>query len=256
MSFTGSLNKTNLLKSVLIGCASILTIQHAQAQTLDPRNPGPLKAGINSSTVDNFVGTQYWYYDADPGQHSVKVTFQSMGVLGAPMRNTLAVTLSSPLGSEKKLCVSEKMPESVVFTGKMTKPTKMVIRLDALAPTGLVRQGGDYQIEVTGAVHFGGGGNGAVGATTDTPFGGAVGGKDQICRAYVSFLNNWGITKFAPDGTVTCADGTIGKWKLEDVDTQSYTVTLGDGRLSLIYMPGRGLIQADDKSVVIFKQMK
>lgn len=256
MSFTGSLNKTNLFKSVLIGCASILTIQHAQAQTLDPRNPGPLKAGINSSTVDNFVGTQYWYYDADPGQHTVKVTFQSMGVLGAPMKNTLAVTLSSPLGSEKKLCTSEKMPESVIFSGKMTKPTKMVIRLDALAPTGLVRQGGDYQIEVTGAVHFGGGDDGAIGATTDTPFGGGGGAKDQICRAYASMLNDWGITKFAPDGTVSTSDGTIGKWKLEDADTQSYTVNLGHDHLSLIFMPGRGLVQADSKDKVVFKQMK
>lgn len=257
MFLKGFSGNIKLFNNILAMGTVLFCSQSAMAQSLDPNAPGPLKAGINSSTADSTVGTQYWYYDADPGQHSVKVTFQSMGVLGAPMKNTLAVTLSSPLGAEKKLCTSESTPESIVFSGKMLKTMRMVVRVDPLSPTGLIRQGGDYQIEVTGAVHFGGGASGATGAAPSGPAtSNASSGQDQIVRAYAAMLNDWGITKFHPDGAVTASDGTVGKWKLEDADTQSYTVFLGHDHLSLIFMQGRGLVQADSKDMVIFKQMK
>jgi hypothetical protein len=123
-----------------------------------------------------------------------------------------------------------------------------------LSPTGLVRQGGDYQVAVTGTVNFDGGPSIAMGADgTSNP---VLGQKDQIIRAYVSMLNDWGITKFLLDGTVSASDGTMGTWKLEDTDTQSYTVNLGHDHLSLILMPGRGLVSADSKDILVFKQMK
>ena len=239
-----------------LSCFFILSTS-VDAQSLDPNSPGPLKPGINSSTADSTVGTQYWYYIAESGTHTVKVTFQSMGVLGAPMRNTLVITLSSPLGSEKKSVTSQNEQQSITFSGKMLKSAKMVIRVDPLSPTGLIRQGGDYQIQVTGAVKFPGDSNlSSTGGTVPNQEGAFTAQKDPICRAYVSMLNNWGITKFLPDGTVCASDGTVGTWKLEDLDTQSYTVILRDCHLSLIYMPGRGLVDANDKSMVTFKQMR
>jgi hypothetical protein len=229
----------------------------AGAQSLDPNKPDPLKAGVNSATADSTVGAQYWYYMADPGPHKVKVTFQSMGVLGAPMKNTLGVTLKSPLGAAEKQLTSFNGPASTEFAGSMTKTTKMVLKVDPLSPTGLVRQGGDYQVEVTGNVHFGGGAGGAAGDSN--PFGSgnaAADNGDAVIRAYMCMQNDHGITKFLAGGIVSAADGSTGTWKLEDADSKAYTVTIGRDKLSLVFMPGRGLVDAVNKDVLIFKQLR
>ncbi len=246
---------------IIIGC-SFAFVKPALSQSLDPNNPAPLKSGINSATADSTVGTQYWYYMADPGMHTVTVNFQSMGVLGAPMQNTLAVTLSSNLGSECKNIISRDKQGSVSFSGKMLKTTKMVVKVDPLSPTGLIRQGGDYQIQVTGAVHFDSPGavseaGGAAGGAFGTGGASSSGaGKDAIIRTYMSMLNDWGLTKFLPDGSVSASDGTVGTWKLEDADSQAYTVLLGHDHLSLLLMPGRGLVSADSKDNIVFKQLR
>jgi hypothetical protein len=250
---------TDSFKKILFAltlCSTSLCNAPVLAQSLDINKPDPLKPGINTATADSTVGTQYWYYIGDPGQHTVKVTFQSMGALGAPLKNTLLVTLASPLGAEKKSITSQNEQESVSFTGSMNKATKMVLQIDPLSPTGLVRQGGDYQIEVTGAVHFDAGPRGGGMANPYMPVDGGSGQQDPVVRAYMCMQNDHGITKFLANGTVTGADGSVGTWKLEDADSKAYTVKLGQDRLSLIFSPGRGLVDATSKDVLIFKQLR
>ena len=181
-----------------------------------------------------------------------------MGGLGNPMKNTLAVTLKSPLGAAEKQVTSSSAPASIDFSGSMAKPTTMVLKVDPLSPTGLVRQGGDYQVEVSGSVHFGGGSKSTAGGVAG-PFGSgdtATDNGDAIVRAYMCMQNDHGISKFLPGGMLSCADGTAGTWKLEDADSKAYTATIGKDRLSLIFMPGRGLVDATSKDILIFKQLR
>jgi hypothetical protein len=60
--------------------------------------------------------------------------------------------------------------------------------------------------------------------------------------------------KFKPDGTLEFASGTLGTWKLFDEDTNIYTITFLSNRLSLKLIPGRGLVQTNDPSSIVFKR--
>ncbi len=174
-------------------------------------------------------------------------------------KNTLGVTFEKPSGRQRKKSItSYDKPGSTEFTGKMLKTTKMVLKIDPLSPTGLVRQGGDYQVEVTGAVHFDGGSVGG-GNTSSNPFGSgnaAADNGDAVIRAYMAMINDHGITKFLSGGIVSAADGNTGTWKLEDAESKAYTVSLGKDKFSLIFMPGRGLVDATSKDLLIFKQLR
>jgi len=209
----------------------------SQAQSLDPRAPAPLQSGINVATADSTVGSQYWYFHAEPGPFKLICTFKSFGVLGNPFRMSLAVTVSNEpqTGSIRKVVSSEKTPETISFDGKFDKPTKVIVRIDPLS-TGPLKQGGDYQIEVTGAAKFG--------KNTST--------RDPIIGTYVSDDK---ICKFLPDGTVTRADGSNGTWKCEDSQAHVYTIVIGDDHYSEIHAPGRGLVDAAHQELTVFKQL-
>ena len=213
----------------------------ASAQSLKPEDPAPLQAGINKGTVDNFVGTQYWYFLGGPGAVTVAVRFKSMGVLGNPMRTPVTFTLYDEKKTWKasKVLTSEKTSSEATFPGKLDK--KMKVLLSVAPPTGgLVRSGGDYEVEVTGVVQFEK----------------AKSTQDPIIRTYASKLNDWGATKFLADGTVQASDGSTGTWKAFDPENRIYTVVISGDRLSLRYLPGRGLVQVDDPSLLVFQEMR
>ena len=142
-----------LLRSCFL--AMTLSMSSAWAQSLKPQDPSPLQPGINQGTVDNFV-CQYWYFMAQPGHTHLHAQFKPMGLLGASYKSAITITLSDEGGSwhTPKVLSRDSKPVEDSFDGDIKKPTKLII---CVAPPsgGLVRMGGDYQLEASGAVSFG-----------------------------------------------------------------------------------------------------
>ena len=210
----------------------------ATAQSLDPDKPYPLKAGANRGTVDNTVGPNYFYFWAGAGQNTVHVTYNSMTFLGAGMQSSLTVQLSDEKKSWKvrKVVTSLNKPGEATFPGDLKERTKIIVSL--FPPSGgLIRTGGDYEVEVTGAAQF-------------DPEPAAV---DLLVGMYTPktiYENENTAVKFSADGTLEFASGTQGRWKLFDVKGRIFTVSFGTTRLSLKLLPGRGLVQPNDASIV------
>jgi hypothetical protein len=47
-------------RSILTVLLVFAAMPGGRAQSIDPRQPAPLKPGLNGSMVDSSVGTQYW----------------------------------------------------------------------------------------------------------------------------------------------------------------------------------------------------
>jgi hypothetical protein len=60
--------------------------------------------------------------------------------------------------------------------------------------------------------------------------------------------------KFEPNGRLEFASGTVGQWKLFDAESHLYTVTFSQTRLSLKLIPGRGLVDAHDRTAIVFQR--
>src|SRR5580704_19253382 len=125
------------------------------AQSLDPNRPAPMQVGPNRGTVDNFVGPNYFYFWAGPGEVKVRASFKSMTLFGAGMRTSLTVELYD----EKKSWTARKVLTSLneagegTFPGNLKEKTKVIVAV--VPPSGaLIRTGGDYEIEATGVVKF------------------------------------------------------------------------------------------------------
>jgi len=222
-----------------------LTVATVSAQSLRVDSPGPLKAGINVSQTDNFTGTHYWYFYAGPGPVAVHCEFKGGGVLGASLNSRLTFTLSDSAQTwhVSKTLVSGSTADAsqTTFHGNLKKRTKVIVTVAPVAG-GLVRMGGEYSISVSGAVAYGQEKTG-----------------DPIVGTYMQTMGmteNIGLTKFKPDGTVVAANGFTGTWKLFDANTHTYAVVINGERLSVIYMPGRGLVSGDDPSTIFFKALK
>jgi hypothetical protein len=222
-----------------------LTGATVSAQSLSVNSPAPLKAGVNDSATDNFTGTHYWYFFAGPGAVSVHCEFKGGGLLGASMNSELTFTLSDSAQTWhiSKTLVSGSTAEQreTTFTANLKKRIKVLVTVSPVAHA-LVRMGGEYQISASGAVAFG-----------------QEKAGDPIVQTFMQFsgmTKNYGATKFKADGTVLASDGSTGTWKLFDADTHTYVVVLDGQRLSLIYMPGQGLVSADDPNVVVFKAIR
>lgn len=237
MERAGSRFKLKHLCSTALLCALFLAAP-AAAQSLDPDKPFPMKAGANRGTVDNIVGANYFYFWAGPGDVKVRVSFAQMGGFATGGSTTLNIELSDEkkTWTTHKAVTSAKQAGEIIIPGTLKEKTKVIVSL--IPPgKGLLRAGGDYEVEATGAVQF---------DTVDT-------GVDPVIGVYkpmVTYENEESAVKFLANGTLVFASGTQGKWTLFDATDRIYTVTFGRTQLSLKLMLGRGLVDMNDSSIV------
>jgi len=128
----------------------------SQAQSLDPQKPAALAAGINKGNVDSVSGAHYWYFWAGPGHVDIKMAFKEMGIFGAPLRQALNFDFYNEQGKliSHNAAVSQDNLEHIKTSGDYGSRHKTIL---AVVPQkGLVRLGGYYEIEVTGAAAFDG----------------------------------------------------------------------------------------------------
>ena len=210
----------------------------ASAQSLKASNPAPLQAGVNSGTVDNFIGTQYWYFVARPGKVDVNVRFKAMSLLGNAQRTSLTITMynSAQTWHNSKVLQSTQKDATVHFVGTLRDTEKIVISVESPSG-GLVRMGGDYQIVVTGAVSYG-----------STRANG-----DPVVATYSSY---YGAARFLANGAIVCADGTTGTWRLFDPANHIYAIAIAGLNYSEQLVPGRGLVDTADQTIVRFQAMR
>jgi hypothetical protein len=222
------------MKTLLaLALAIVASTTAAMAQSLKPQAPSPLQAGINKGTVDNTIGTHYWYFNAQPGPVHLHCQFKSGGILGNPARITVTFMLydSGTTWKIQKYVLSDGKVADCTLDADMKKPTKLFLSV-APPPNGLLRLVGDYEVEATGAVAF-------AQPSNDEPI---VGMYKQMF-GYTSLL---GDCKFSADGTIQTTSGAGGSWKLFDKDSRTYIINIdGQDRHSLQFVPGRGLCDGD-----------
>lgn len=223
----------------------------ASAQSLDIRNPTPLVAGENHGTIDNMVGPQYWTFSYHKGKGTVSVRFSSMGLFGNPTTTTIQVVMHAGDGSvwgSRPLTSNGQVAEQD-WPGNFKGPGTAIVEL---RPTGsnLVRAGGDYSITVAGD-------------GIDFPGAGAAAGPDRIVGTYAVMVcapdfdcQNSLAAHFSADGTVRLTDGHSGTWSVFDPDSRVYSVVIGQDRYSMKLVPGRGLFNTSDLSVVVFQAVR
>jgi len=229
------------MKLLSICCFFLAFSAPVCAQSLKPQDPAPLQPGINQGTVDNFVGSHYWYFMGGPGHTSVHAQFTPMSLLGNAHQSQITMTLSDAAHTwhTDNVLSSDCKTVDYTFNGDLKAPTKVLVTV--APPTGgLVRSGGTYQLEVTGAVSFGQKSNAD-----------PVIGMYKQMAGYTSLL---GDCKFLADGSIQTTSGANGNWKLFDKDTQTYVINIdGQDRHSLQYVPGRGLCDGD---TILFQELK
>ena len=230
------------LVSALFGVLLLCSGPTAFTQSLDPRQPAPLQPGQNSGTVDNFVGSNYFYLTSGPGATTITVSYNSMSLLGNAQRSSLNIELSDEKHTwvERRTITSTKQSSSTTMVGNLKVPTRLILSI--IPPSGgLVRAGGDYTVTATGAVRF------------DPP----LNPSQLIVGTYTPMSiheNEDTAAKFSPNGALVFASGTTGQWKLFDADSHLYTITYLSTRLSLKLIPGRGLVDAHDPTVIVFQR--
>ncbi|MBX3076406.1 hypothetical protein KF728_24320 [Candidatus Obscuribacterales bacterium] len=240
----GSLKRTTRRNIVLLlsTVASLLGCAGADAQSLKPEAPTPLRPGINRGLVDALVGPQYWTFMAQPGENKVHVTFSAMGIYGSAPRTSVTFTMSDPGNTwhTSKVITSQGTPIDATFDGTLKKPTKVIVTV-APPTNALLRVGGNYEIEVTGAVSF------LPSSAPTTPIVG-------VYKQLAGYTKPLGDCKFTSDGKVVTTSGASGDWKIFDEETQTYIVNIdGEQRHSLKFVPGRGLI---DNDIIIYQQLR
>jgi hypothetical protein len=227
---------------LLSGLLMLLMSVPAWGQSLKPESPAPLQPGLNKSTADNMVGTQYWWFTGGPGKTHVHVTFTPMGLFGNAHHGDITVTLfdeGRTWHTAKILSSDEKLVECT-FDGDFKKATKVLV---SVAPPsgGLIRMGGNYEIVVTGDAGFGEKSN-----------------QDPVVGTYKSmsgYTVDLGNCKFSPDGTIQTTSGAAGNWKLFDRDSSTYIINIErQDRQSLQYRAGRGL--CDSQESIVFQELR
>ena len=124
------------------------------AQSLDPHKPAPLGPGVNKGNVDGLTGSHYYYFMAGPGHVNVQMAFMEMGIFGNPLREVLSFDFYNEGGKlmSHNAVVSFDRLERIETGGDFGSRQKIVL---AIVPQkGLVRLGGYYEVEVTGAGTF------------------------------------------------------------------------------------------------------
>jgi hypothetical protein len=218
----------------LVAFAAPLVVGSAAvAQSLDPQKPTPLQAGPNSGTVDNSGGAQYFYFWAGPGEVTITVTH----VAGGSDVGVEIYDEAKTLGVARATVTSRAQSSLRHVDANLQKGYKMVlaVRVPNTGGVALLRSTGEYEIAATGAVRF------------DKPTG------PPIVGTYIPLViydDERLAAQFKPDGTLEFASGTVGTWRLFDENTMIYTVTFRNQHLSLKLIPGQGLVNPSDGSVV------
>ena len=201
------------------------------------------------------VGPQFWSFNYKKGDGNISVSFTSMGLFGNPMTTTIQVVLHiKGQAVESRDLTSNGHVAKIDIPGTFKESGTVMVEL---RPTGsnLVRAGGDYTIAVTGpGIDFAGI------AAADSA---AKAGPDRIVGAYAVMVcapdfdcQNSLAIRFAANGTVQTTDGHSGTWKIFDPDALIYSVVMGPDRWSLKLVPGRGLFNTSDLSVVVFQAVR
>ncbi|MEH1825325.1 MAG: hypothetical protein V7L22_08135 [Nostoc sp.] len=218
------------------------------AQSLSPDKPAPLHSGVNSSVADSFVGPHFYYFLAGPGKVDVHIKFTSMGLLGNANRATIGIDLYDERQTWKihKDLTSNGTTAQLTFPGDLKQKTKVIMRIQP-PPQGLVRTGGNYEVQLLGTVQY----------DSNT----ASGQQDQIVKTYqiMSCIQNvyeCGVAKFYPDGTFKISDGHTGTWKLFDSEANIYVLNISGHNLSVKLMPGRGLVEPNDVNSILFQEVR
>jgi hypothetical protein len=124
------------------------------AQSLDPHKPAPLGPGVNKGNVDGGTGSHYYYFLAGPGHVNVEMAFLEMGLFGAPRQEALSFDFYNESGDlmSHNAVVSFDHLERIETGGDFGSRQKIVL---AIVPQkALVKLGGYYEVEVTGAGTF------------------------------------------------------------------------------------------------------
>ncbi|MEJ6484669.1 hypothetical protein N0Y54_25690 [Nostoc punctiforme UO1] len=218
------------------------------AQSLDQNKPAPLNPGLNSSVADSFIGSHFYYFLAGPGDIKVTVNFSSMGLLGNPTKATIGVYIYDEKGNElvHKNVTSNGASEQLILPGSLKRKIKLTLRIQP-PPQGLLRSGGNYDVQVTGAVQY----------DTNAP----SEKQDPIVRTYqfmsgVTGLFEGGAARFYSNGTLKLADGNTGTWELFDPEAKIYVVKIKGYIYNLKLRPGIGLVDTSDVSSIIFMEVR
>jgi hypothetical protein len=205
----------------------LATAVQLAAQSLNFRTPAAVVPGENHGTVDSQVGSHYWSLRYQQGGVNIGVSFTSMGLYGSPMPATIEFVLHSPDGKVlgTRSLTSNGRTARMDWPWKFTGPGTAILELRT-SSTALLRTGGDagtYSVMVCA--------------------------PDFDCQSSLA-------ARFMADGTVMTTDGHRGTWKIFDPDSLIYSVVIGRDRWSLKLVPGRGLFNPRDLSVVVFQAVR
>ena len=235
------------MRNLCVLIAFFLVVGSASAQSLKPESPFPMKAGINRATSDSLVGTQYWYFYANPGSNRLTVRLKAPTTLyGANLNTVVTITVTDDKRTWRVTKTATSKPNASEATFAADKVNKRMKILVSVAPPNqnLIRMGGDYEIEATGDVDFGDGKSTV----------------DPIVRTYdpktMHYSDEYGATKFLADGTVETANGFSGTWKVFDRENRIYVVVIGRIRYSLQYSPGYGLVRPGEPNMIEFQELR
>jgi hypothetical protein len=233
----------------LIGALLIAT--PCLAQSLDIHSATALRPGDNHGTIDNQTGAQFWALHYGAGAGKIQVSFTSMGIFGNPMKCTVGVVVMTPDGKilARQQLTSVGQPAQLSWPGNFAHAGVWIIEIQPMA-SNIVRNGGDYVINVSGPAIAGGG-------PAAAPNPAEVVGTYAVMVCPPDFQCDSGLAiRFAPDGGVVTTDGHSGHWTLFDPDARVYTVVVGRDHWTLKLVPGRGLMDTHDQSIVVFQSVR
>jgi hypothetical protein len=248
------MRKTRWSAVLAVAVFALAAGSQASAQSLDVRHPTPLRPGENHGTIDNQTGAQYWALHYQPGQILIAVRFTSMGIFGNPMAATVNVVVLDPEGKVvgHQQLTSSGQPAQLQWPGKFDKSGVWLIEIQPMG-SNIVRNGGDYTIAVSGPAIVAGG---AMGGAGGGPSANDIVGTYAVMSCPPDFQCDGLAIRFAPGGGVVTTDGHQGHWTLFDPEARIYSVVIGSDRWTLKLVPGRGLMDTHDQSIVIFQAVR
>lgn len=227
-----------MFRHTLVVLVLVWGVESSTAQSIDPKNPAPLKAGANASMIDNQIGTQYWYFWGGPGATNIVVRYKKNGQFNLNTKSSMDVDIydENRTWITHKTITPQNETSEAKLDGNLKQRTKVVISV-SVPRGGLLTSGGDYEIIATGAADFSGA---------------SLPQAEPIVGTYSS---SYGAVKFDANGTLETEDGTRGKWRVFDAGRRVYVITIGDRRFSLKQVPGLGLVNPENQGDIAFREV-